>query len=575
MRCLLGVKSDPILYRYSYPWLFRLMADLGVHHLQLGTWFELYQLPDSFFHRLRAQAADHGITISSVFTAHRELGGYFQGDEWVDVARRNHERLIEVAALLGARSAGHNPGAVLRDRMGTKREGWATYVRHMRELLHYAHAKGVPELTVEPMSCEAEPPCSPQEQRDLMTELCAYHDAHADTAAPGYCIDIAHGWAGRDKQVKVDHVGLLEAGLPWCRELHLKNTDATYDKTFGFREDERTKGVIDVAKTRRWLEQRAHVLPVQELVGYLEIGGPKLGRDYSDCELEGLLRGSLEYLRESWCGDDDEEVTGAGTGSRAGVSIGAGLEPRGPDGAGAPRSTVRIAPSLMCADQCQLEEEVRRLESTGCEVLHVDIMDGAFTPNLVMGFEQLKALRSRTALPLDVHLMVEDNDLFVRLAKAAGADWVSVHVESCRHLDRTLATIRDLGMQAGVALNPATPVDSLAYVLDRLDHVLLMTVNPGFAGQRLVPSGLQKICDTRAWLDRHERAIPIEVDGNVSLAHIPDMVAAGADILVAGTSSVFIPGASRAENVRLTRAAIAHGLERRHGSSASRKAVAA
>jgi ribulose-phosphate 3-epimerase len=228
----------------------------------------------------------------------------------------------------------------------------------------------------------------------------------------------------------------------------------------------------------------------------------------------------------------------------------------------------------MCADQCHLEDEVRRLEVTGCEVLHVDIMDGAFTPNLVLGFEQLKALRSRTALPLDVHLMVEDNDLFVRLAKAAGADWVSVHVESCRHLDRTLATIRELGMKAGAALNPATPPDALAYVLDRLDHVVVMTVNPGFAGQRLVPSGLQKIRDTRTWLDHRGCHVPLEVDGNVSLAHIPDMVAAGADILVAGTSSVYAPGASRADNVRLTREAIAKGLERRHGSGV-RRGVAA
>ena len=561
MRFTLGVKSDPILYRYSYPWLFRLMADLGVRHLQLGTFFEMYHLPDSFFRRLRAQATDHGIAISSVFTAHRELGGYFQGDEWVGVARRNQERQIEIAALLGARSAGHNPGAVLRDRIGTKAEGWATYVHHQRELLHYAHSLGVPEVTIEPMSCEAEPPCSPAEQRQLMAELCDYHAAHADTAIPGYCIDIAHGWAGRDKQIRVDHWGLLEAGLPWCRELHLKNTDASYDKTFGFSPDERKKGVIDVAATRTWLEQRADVVPVQELVGYLEIGGPKLGRDYSDCELEGLLRASLEHLNEAWL---KQPAAGAQWPAVSGQRPAASSH----------QPSVLIAPSLMCADQCHLEDEVRRLESTGCEVLHIDIMDGAFTPNLVLGFEQLKALRSRTALPLDVHLMVEDNDLFVRLAKAAGADWVSVHVESCRHLDRTLATIRELGMKAGAALNPATPPDALAYVLDRLDHVVVMTVNPGFAGQRLVPSGLQKIRDVRSWLDQRGCHVPLEVDGNVSLAHIPDMVAAGADILVAGTSSVYMPGASRADNVRLTREAIAKGLERRHGSGA-RRGVAA
>ena len=552
MQLHLGVKSDPILYRYSYPWLFRLMADMGVRHLQLGTFFELYQLPDGFFHRLRAQAADHGIAISSVFTAHRELGGYFQGDEWVGVARRNHERLIEIAGLLGARSAGHNPGAVLRDRMGTKREGWATYVRHMRELLHYAHARGVPELTIEPMSCEAEPPCSPAEQRELMEELCAYHAAHADTAAPGYCIDIAHGWAGRDRQVRVDHVGLLAAGLPWCRELHLKNTDATYDRTFGFRADERAKGIIDVAATRAWLAARADLLPVQELVGYLEIGGPKLGRDYSDHELEDMLRGSLAHLRETWLAD---AAPIAADGGRADDRT-----------SGRADATVRIAPSLMCADQGHLADEVRRLEDAGCELLHLDIMDGVFAPNLVMGYEQVKALRPRTALPIDVHLMVEDNDLHVRLAKAAGADWVTVHVESCRHLDRTLATIRELGMRAGAALNPATPPEALAYVLDRLDHVLVMTVNPGFAGQKLVPNGIQKLADTRAFLKSHGRNIPIEVDGNVSLAHIPAMVAAGADILVCGTSSLYAKGASLAENTAKTRAAAAEGLAHRSPS---------
>lgn len=540
----LGVKSDPILYRYSYPWLFRLMAEEGVHQVQLGTFFELYQLPDSFFHRMHAQAADHGITISSVFTAHREIGGYFQGDEWVGVARRNHERLIEIAGLLGARSAGHNPGAVLRDQMGTKREGWKTYVHHMHELMHVAHRHGVRELGIEPMSCEAEPPCSPDEQRELMADLTAYHDAHPDTAAPGYCIDIAHGWAGRDKQIRSDHWGLLEAGLPWCRELHLKNTDALYDKTFGFREDERKKGVIDVAATRAWLAERADRLPVSHLTGYLEIGGPKLGRDYSDHELEPMLRESLRHLKQVWCGQP------AAAPQVAPITV-------------VPVSEVRLAPSLMCADLCHLESAVRKLEAVGCEVLHFDVMDGAFTPNLVLGFEQLRQLRPHTALPIDVHLMVEDNDLMVQLAKQAGADWVSVHAESCRHLDRTLATIRQLGMKAGVALNPATPIESIRYVLDRLDYVLLMTVNPGFAGQQLVPGGLRKIAETRAFLRANGVDLPIEVDGNVSFQYIPDMVAAGADILVAGTSSLFKAGASLAENTARTRSAVAQGLARR------------
>ena len=553
MRYHLGLKSDPILYRYSYPWLFRLLAEEGVQHLQLGTFFELYQLPDSFFHRLRAQAADHGITISSVFTAHREIGGYFQGDEWVGVARKNHRRLIEIAGLLGARSAGTNPGAVLRDRMGTKPQGWATYIANMQELLHEAHALGVPELTIEPMSCAAEPPALPEEQKRMAEELCAYHAAHPDTAAVGYCIDIAHGYCDAQKQVMCDHWGLLEAGLPWCRELHLKNTDALYDKTFGFRADERKKGVIDVAATRAWLDQRPHVLPVQELVGYLEIGGPKLGRDYSDGELEVMLRESLQHLRGSWLGTPDKAAipTATTTAQPAAITV---------------RSTppaVQLAPSLMCADQLHLERGVRQLEAVGCDVLHLDVMDARFTPNLPLGLETIHALRAATALPLDLHLMVEDPDWFVRQAKAVGADWVSVHVESSRHLDRTLATIRDLGMKAGAALNPHTPLEVLRYVIDRLDYVLLMTVNPGFAGQKLVPSGLEKIADCRRFLNEHNSSAFIEVDGNVSFANIPAMVAAGGDVLVCGTSSLYAAGASLADNAKRTREAVATGLAQR------------
>ena len=542
----LGLKSDPILYRYSYPWLFRLLAEEGVHHVQLGSFFELYQLPDSFFHRLRAQAADHAITISSVFTAHREIGGYFQGDEWVGVARKNHRRLIEIAGLLGARAAGTNPGAVLRDRMGTKSQGLATYIAHMKELMHEAHALGVPELTIEPMSCAAEPPALPEEQRQMAEELCAYHTVHPDTAAVGYCIDIAHGYCDAQKQVICDHWALLEAGLPWCRELHLKNTDTIYDKTFGFRADERKKGIIDVAATRTWLQQRADVLPVRELVGYLEIGGPKLGRDYSDGDLEGMLRESLQHLRQSWLADTAPVVA-----APAVITV------------RAQAPVVQLAPSLMCADQLHLERGVRQLEAVGCDVLHLDVMDAKFTPNLPLGLETIRALRGATALPLDLHLMVDDPDWFVRQAKVVGADWVSVHVESARHLDRTLATIRDLGMKAGAALNPHTPLEVLRYVIDRLDYVLLMTVNPGFAGQKLVPSGLDKIADCRRFLDEHGSAALIEVDGNVSFAHIPAMVAAGADVLVCGTSSLYAAGASLAANAATTRNAIAQGLSKR------------
>jgi ribulose-phosphate 3-epimerase len=553
----LGVKSDPILYRYSYGWLFRLMAEEGVHHLQLGTFCELYHLPDAFFTRLRAQAADHGIAISSVFTAHRELGGYFmagddQGAEWVAVARRNHERLIAIAGLLGARSAGHNPGAVPRDLLGSKRRGWDGYVTHLQQLLACAHRHGVAELTVEPMSCAAEPPTSPQEQRALMEALMAHHQATPGTAAPGYCVDVAHGWLGAGGARIADHWELIEAGLPWCRELHLKNTDARYDRTFGFDQDGLQRGIIDVAAVRAWLAARAARLPVRELVGYLEIPGPKLGRDWSDGLLEEQLRASLRHLRQAWEG---EAATAAAPAAPALVA------------AAAP--AVRIAPSLMCADQCHLAEAVRRLEQAGCDLLHVDLMDGSFAPNLPLGLEQLRQLRPRTRLPIDVHLMVEDNDLFVQLAAEAGADRICVHAESCRHLDRTLAAIRRFGRQAGVALNPATGLDAIRYVLPRLDYLLLMMVNPGFAGQQLVPTAVGKITEAAAFLRRHGRALPIAVDGNVSPGHIPAMVAAGADELVGGSSSVFDPRHSLAANLAAMRAAAAAGLAARAADPAA------
>jgi ribulose-phosphate 3-epimerase len=221
----------------------------------------------------------------------------------------------------------------------------------------------------------------------------------------------------------------------------------------------------------------------------------------------------------------------------------------------------------MCADNARLGEEVRRLEEIGADMLHFDVMDGRFVPNLPLGLRAIEDLRKLTALPFDVHLMVEDNDFFVRAVLPLGVQRIAVHVESARHLDRTLASIRDGGARAGAALNPQTPPDALAYVLDRLDFVLAMTVNPGYAGQTLAPSAMQKIADCRAFLDRRGKALPIEVDGNVSFENVPEMVAAGAGVLVAGTSSLYHRGASLADNARRLRQAIARGLERR-GSSA-------
>ncbi|NQU76536.1 MAG: ribulose-phosphate 3-epimerase [Planctomycetes bacterium] len=356
---------------------------------------------------------------------------------------------------------------------------------------------------------------------------------------------------------------LLEAALPYTYELHLKNTDGRFESTFGFSPDERKLGVVQVEQFRDLLLARAQSLPVSELIGYLELSGPKLGRDYSDGNLEDGLRQSLRYLKQAF--------TSAATSTEREVLVGGDERKKiAPavvaDESGSAR--VQISPSLMCADMCHLEEHVRRLEAVGVDMLHLDIMDGRFVPNMPMGLVQLGQLRKKTDLPFDVHLMTEDNEFFIEQSAKIGAQLVAIHSESAVHLDRQLQLIRQKGMKAGVALNPATPLSILKYVLDRLDFVLIMAVNPGFAGQDLVKSAIPKIAECRAMLDEHNVDIPIEVDGNVSFVNIPKMVSAGADILVAGTSSLFSKDNSLTQNMMLVRQAIEDGLQtRRAGRS--------
>ncbi len=226
---------------------------------------------------------------------------------------------------------------------------------------------------------------------------------------------------------------------------------------------------------------------------------------------------------------------------------------------------IHIAPSVMCADLCNLEADIRELETAGIDMLHFDLMDAHFVPNMPIGLVLIQQLRAKTDCTFDIHLMVENNDFFVDAVAEIGVQQIAVHVESATHLDRTLSLIRAHGIKAGAALNPATPLSALDYVLERLDFVLIMTVNPGFAGQKVVPATLRKIAECRAFLDKRGINLPIEVDGNVSFENIPKMVSAGADILVGGTSSVFHKSGSRTENIQQAQQAITLGLAHRGG----------
>ena len=215
---------------------------------------------------------------------------------------------------------------------------------------------------------------------------------------------------------------------------------------------------------------------------------------------------------------------------------------------------IELAPSILSADFARLGEQVRAAGEGGASVIHVDIMDGHFVPNLTIGPPVVKSLRKVTKLPLDCHLMIENSDEFIPAFADAGVDWISVHQEACRHLDRTLHLIKNHGCLAGVVINPATPVDTLAEVFDIIDYVLVMSVNPGFGGQKFIPSTLHKmrrLAEIRGQRDLHYR---IEVDGGVALDTVSDVVRAGAEILVAG-NAVFGSGDPKKNAEELLKAA--------------------
>ncbi|MEO8102196.1 MAG: ribulose-phosphate 3-epimerase [Betaproteobacteria bacterium] len=226
---------------------------------------------------------------------------------------------------------------------------------------------------------------------------------------------------------------------------------------------------------------------------------------------------------------------------------------------------IRIAPSILSADFSRLGEEVRAIEAAGADLVHFDVMDNHFVPNLTIGPLVCEAIRPHVTIGIDVHLMVEPVDAMVPMFAKAGANIITFHPEASRHIDRTLGLIRDHGCKAGLVFNPATPLDFLDHVMDKLDIVLLMSVNPGFGGQKFIPSTLPKLTAARARIDAHQatggQAIWLEVDGGVKADNIAAIAAAGADTFVAGSAVFAAPdddGAYRGIIRRLRSAAAAH-----------------
>jgi ribulose-phosphate 3-epimerase len=197
---------------------------------------------------------------------------------------------------------------------------------------------------------------------------------------------------------------------------------------------------------------------------------------------------------------------------------------------------IQIAPSILSADFSRLGEEIRAVDRAGCDIIHIDVMDGHFVPNITIGPLIVQAARAVTRKELDVHLMITDADKYVDAFASAGADWITVHVEACNHLHRTVSRIKELGKKAGVVLNPATSLATLDYILEEVDLVMLMSVNPGFGGQSFIPSTLAKVRQLRQRIDAMDLEVDIEIDGGISANTIGDVAEAGANIFVAGSA---------------------------------------
>ena len=207
--------------------------------------------------------------------------------------------------------------------------------------------------------------------------------------------------------------------------------------------------------------------------------------------------------------------------------------------------SVRIAPSILSANFAALGEDIRKVEEAGAQLIHVDVMDGHFVPNITIGPPVVKSIRKATKLPLDVHLMISDPDKYIPAFVQAGADMVTVHAEATVHLDRTLNFIRSQKVGVGVSINPATPISAVQHALGLADMLLVMTVNPGFGGQKFIPYTLEKIREARQVIENRRYRCVIEVDGGIDTDTLPDVVRAGAEVLVAGSAIFNAPDPAR------------------------------
>ena len=197
---------------------------------------------------------------------------------------------------------------------------------------------------------------------------------------------------------------------------------------------------------------------------------------------------------------------------------------------------IKLAPSILSADFARLLEDVKKVEEVGCEYLHIDVMDGHFVPNITLGPNIVKSLRKDVNMVFDAHLMIENPDMYIKDFAEAGCDIIVVHQEACKHLHRTIQNIKSYNIKAGVALNPATPIETIKHILKDVDMVLIMTVNPGFGGQSFIDSMIDKIRELKAIVDEQSLNIDIQVDGGIKPSNVADVVKAGANVIVAGSA---------------------------------------